>query len=230
MISYSLYKNPVKKDEKEYRALVKAKATLNLEDVIDHMMRRGSTVTKPDAIAVLTQFFAVLLELLLEGFRISTPVFNMGVSIRGNFKDTQDAFDSRRHKFEVVISVRRPFRKTVQARAQPHKKMSNQPKPVPISYINPNNDAGDDVLTPGGGAHLIGYDLNFDPADPKQGIFLLTAGQAPRRVEVILRNVPRELIFLVPADLPAGAYTVEVRSRFGQKIRSGRLETVLRVD
>lgn len=61
------------------------------------MMRRGSTVTKLDAIAVLTQFFAVLLELLLDGFRISTPVFNMGVSIRGNFKDTQDVFDSRRH-------------------------------------------------------------------------------------------------------------------------------------
>ncbi|MCB0172699.1 MAG: DUF4469 domain-containing protein [Anaerolineae bacterium] len=42
-------------------------------------------------------------------------------------------------------------------------------------------------------------------------------------------NTSKELIFLVPADLPSGAYRLEVRARFGKHRRSGQLRDVLMV-
>ncbi|MCB9109117.1 MAG: DUF4469 domain-containing protein [Anaerolineales bacterium] len=53
--------------------------------------------------------------------------------------------------------------------------------------------------------------------------------QAPFRIEYVATNTSKELIFLVPADLPPGAYRVEVRARFGKHLRSGQLRDVLMV-
>jgi len=135
----------------------------------------------------------------------------------------------KRHRFEVTISPTRPFRNRIQAEAKASKQAPNERQPFPKRYFNPNNDDGDDLLVPGGGGRVVGKMLDFDQAEPDQGIFLLAAGHAPRRVDVILKNAPSELIFLVPADLPAGEYTLEVRSRFGTEIRAGRLRKRLKV-
>ncbi len=54
------------------------------------------------------------------------------------------------------------------------------------------------------------------------------AGRREVRVEEVVRNKPRELIFRVPSLAP-GAYTLEVRSvvRGGRDLRRGQLEAVL---
>lgn len=75
--------------------------------------------------------------------------------------------------------------------------------------------------------------LNFDPNDPEQGIFIIPANGngEPVRVEVVLRNSSRELAFLVPGELAAGEYTIEVRRLFGKTdIRTGVLKETLTVE
>ena len=84
-------------------------------------------------------------------------------------------------------------------------------------------------LTPGGMGQLVGHRLKFDPADPNQGIFFVApAGEA--RVQVVARNKPGELIFMVPA-LPAADYTLEVRATVhsSEDVRTGALEATLTV-
>jgi len=50
------------------------------------------------------------------------------------------------------------------------------------------------------------------------------------RVSTIGRNSASELIFMVPADLSAGHYDLEVRAPFGQEeVRSGRLYALIAV-
>ena len=51
----------------------------------------------------------------------------------------------------------------------------------------------------------------------------------PFRIEYVATNTSKELIFLVPADLPSGAYRLEVRARFGKHLRSGQLRDILAV-
>lgn len=51
----------------------------------------------------------------------------------------------------------------------------------------------------------------------------------PFRIEYVATNTSKELIFLVPADLPSGAYRLEVRARFGKHRRNGQLRDILAV-
>ncbi|MFZ6009015.1 MAG: DUF4469 domain-containing protein, partial [Bacteroidota bacterium] len=44
------------------------------------------------------------------------------------------------------------------------------------------------------------------------GIFFTDASGQPVRVETIVRNMPSELIFIVPAGLAPGVHTVSVRT------------------
>jgi hypothetical protein len=94
------------------------------------------------------------------------------------------------------------------------------------------------ILIPAEMAQVYGYDLKFDRADPRQGIFLLPVkadnpakpAGAPVRVEQVGYNKGRKLVFIVPADLPAGAYLLEVCARMGRNtLRCGQFPEVLRV-
>ena len=85
-------------------------------------------------------------------------------------------------------------------------------------------------------ARLDGDKLRFDPADPEQGVFLipmangdgLLADRTPIRVADYAQLTNPSLIFRVPDDLPAGAYKLEVRRRFGQtRLATGTLENML---
>lgn len=51
-----------------------------------------------------------------------------------------------------------------------------------------------------------------------------------RRVSTLGRNSASELIFMVPGDLSAEHYDLEVRALFGQEeVRSGRLHALIAV-
>ena len=62
--------------------------------------------------------------------------------------------------------------------------------------------------------------------DPNQGVFFINGTET--RVTVVGKNTATELMFLIPT-LDPGQYALEVRSAFGQEIRSGRLDTLLTV-
>ena len=49
------------------------------------------------------------------------------------------------------------------------------------------------------------------------------------RVEVVAQNKPRHLIFIVPADLSPGSYTLVVQAAFKGKLRQGELLASLTV-
>jgi hypothetical protein len=152
----------------------------------------------------------------------------MSLSIRGNFEGPMDGFDPNRHQLMIIIRPTRSFQREVKGKAQIRQQETNVPVPKPLKYSNPNNGDAGNTLTPGGGATLHGHRLQVEQDDPDQGVFLVPADESPTRVEVILRNTARELIFLVPGDLPPGEYQVQVRARFGNEtIRTGTYEQML---
>jgi len=229
MIDFALYKNNLTTNENDYfRAIVQSKGTIQLDGITQRMVQHGSTLTPQDIMASLDEFFKTAFLLLLEGYTVSTPAFNMSLSIRGNFDGPMDSFDPNRHELVIIIKPNRTFQREVQTKAQIRQQEANVPMPKPLKYSNPNNGDANNTLTPGGGATLHGHRLQVEQEDPDQGIFLVPADESPTRVEVILRNTARELIFLVPGDLPPGQYQVQVRARFGNEtIRTGTYEQLL---
>ena len=97
-----------------------------------------------------------------------------------------------------------------------------------LEYTDVNSGERNGVLTPGGMGRLVGHRLKFDPADVNQGVFFVAAG-GEVRVDVVGKNLPGELMFMVPA-LPAGDYTLQVRAAFaGDDVRTSALEATLTV-
>lgn len=230
MINFGLYKNTFTNGSDLFRAIVLPQRTYTLENVIDRMIEQRTTLTKQDIMATLDLFFNVLFILILEGHNVLTPLFNLGVSIKGKFESDTDSFDASRHRIQPRVNANAQFKNRLKMMAKVQQQKANRPMPQPEQCINPNNGYGNDVLTPGGGAKLRGHYLQFDPEDVEQGIFLTAEDQSRVRIETVLHNTPRELIFLVPSDLASGEYTIEVRSRFGtENIRIGFLEQTVSV-
>jgi len=229
-ISYSIHKNHLTNGADNYRGVVHFAGTVDLEGVIERMIARGSTTTKADALAVLQDYHATIADLVLEGFKVLTPGANYGISLRGNFTGQTDGFDPSRHQTAARVNPGVQFKRTIRDRVQLQKQEATLPVPKLLAYTNLNNGDSSERLTPGGPAQLNGHRLKFDPNDPKQGIVLLTADNTVTRIETIIRHTPNELIFMVPADLAPGQYTLAVRARFGQhSLRTGLLESNLTV-
>lgn len=229
MIKYSLYANNLNPERENYYALIQSNATLDLTRVIEIMIERGCLTNAAGAEAVLNDFFNTVEYLLLYGFRVSTRLVNVGLSIQGTFESAVDSFDPKRHQLKLVVTPNRQFVQSLQEQAKLQKKAASTRQPRLWQYLNPNPGQDNQTLTPGGAAQVTGHLLSFDPGDPAQGIFLLGSDGNSHRVEVVLRNTPGDLIFMIPAGLPAGEYRLEVRALFGATLRRGVLEQVLRV-
>jgi hypothetical protein len=74
-----------------------------------------------------------------------------------------------------------------------------------LEYIDINTGERNSVLTPGGMGQVAGHRLKFGPADPEQGVFFMAPdGSSSARVSLVGKNMPGELMFLVPDTLAAG--------------------------
>jgi len=228
-INYVLFENNLTSDPTDYMAMVQPTGTAELEDVIERIIQQGSTVTRPDIVSVMEDFFTAIENMVLEGMNVNTPSANYKASIKGIFDGQADGFDPSRHQIKAVVGPGKRYRKAIKDRAQAVKQEAVRPRPNPLEYTDINSGERNSVLTPGGMGQLVGHRLKFDPADPNQGAFFVAPG-GELRVQVVGRNKPGELMFMVPA-LPAADYTLEVRATVhgSEDVRTGALEATLTV-
>ena len=67
---------------------------------------------------------------------------------------------------------------------------------------------------------ITGSRLKFDAADTEQGVFAVTA-TGEFRCATVIENKPARLMVLLSPEVPAGDFTLEVRSRFnGTRLNS----------
>jgi hypothetical protein len=219
-IEYYLTENKLSTEDDVFRAVVQPKHTVDLDEIITQVVRRGSTLMREDVMAALEAYHDTILHLLEEGNNVVTPTANYRISIKGVFNGAGDSFDGTRHKMEVRLNPGVLLRDTQLS----VKKMEGSiPRPNLLTFQDPANGGGGFTAVSGGGGKIKGHRLKFDQADPEQGVFFIAAGGAEVRVTQVLNNRPGEIIMIVPA-LTAGQYRLEVRSLFGKQLRRGSLE------
>jgi hypothetical protein len=188
-----------------------------------------SRYEKKTKAASINRYYAAIRDLVKLGYRINTELVNIGVSIKGNFVNEEDAFDRSRHNVCITASPGLLLRNTAD-QLQLVKKETVVLGPNPLQYTNPNNGDSDEILTPGGLGKVTGRRLAFDPDDPQQGLFLVAADKSETRADAYGDIAPRKLVFLVPAGLASGTYILEVRALFNNTdLRSGKLQQPLQV-
>jgi hypothetical protein len=230
-IEYVIHKSTLSTLTDAYTASVCAGQPVDMEEIIERIAEHDSTVSKPDVLCVLEDFFSAVERFLIEGRNVNTPLASFRVSIKGLFNGLNDAFDPTRHRIVPRVSPGPRLRKVVDSRAEALKQEeAGKRSPRPNEYVDVNTGAHDSTLTSGGMGQILGHRLSFDPADPQQGIFFVAADSSASRVQIVGRNRPSELMFTVPVLAP-GSYTLEVRAILNDnhEVRSGRLEAALLV-
>ncbi|MCB9101032.1 MAG: DUF4469 domain-containing protein [Anaerolineales bacterium] len=235
-VKYKLLPKTFSNDDKSYRAAVEAYKSLSLEDIIQEMEFRHSSLTTADMVALFEDFSRTIVKRIIEGDRVNLDLFQLSLSIKGTFIDQDDQFDSSRHKVRVCISASRAFQRTVTQSVRVEKQLSELPTPKLEWFFNLEGSEPNTVLSPTHMARIKGERLAFDQNDPRQGLFIMPVNDSGQqsnseiRVDRFSQATRGQLVFRVPDGLAPGFYRLEVRAIFGtNNLRTGAFKDILEV-
>ena len=225
MLKYSLRENLLTPAPDDYMAQVADVRSYTLDEIIDLMMEKGSTLTRADTKAVLQVYGEVVSAIIKDGSAVNTPLMNTSMSISGVFDGANDSFDKKRHTVNLNITAGTLLRDAVtKVKCEKTEGVSTDPYITEVTDIVSGKT--NEVLTKGGIVQITGSRLKFDAKDASQGIFFVPETGNPVRASVIAENKPARLMAIIPADLAAGTYYIEVRTKIiGSSQKSKTLKT-----
>lgn len=213
MLKYALRENLLTPDENDYMAQAADVRSFSLDEIIDLMMEKDSTLTKADTKAALQVYGEVVSTLIKDGAAVNTPLMNTSLSISGVFNGATDSFDKKRHSVNLNLTAG-PLLKDAAAKIKCEKTEAADTNPYITEVSDIVTGKVNEVLTAGGIVQLVGSRLKFDQKDESQGIFFVAETGEAVRATVIAENKPARLMAIIPADLPAGNRYVEVRTKY----------------
>jgi hypothetical protein len=226
----SIIYNPVTPDPNNQSARVESTGTLNNADIIKRMMKRGSTVTEPDANAVILLYNQEVIDALSEGYSVNTDIFNARASVQGVFNNINDNFDASRHTVRASISAGNVlFSKMLSANVEKVSTSIVSPDIIDFNDLKTNTNS---QATKGGIGTITGSELKFDNTNVNEGIFFVnTTSNAETKVTDVAIRTEGKLMFIIPTSLVAGTYTVEVRKAYtnAKTIRVDAFDNLLTV-
>jgi hypothetical protein len=224
-IKYYLQPNAVTPDPNDQSARVITTKVHDVESITKQMLRRGSTITEADILAVLKVFFEVVADEVADGNNVNLPLVNIRPSITGVFTSITDSFDASRHLKRATVSGGVLLQQKMSA-ATVEKVLQPQTAPALVQFLDVNTKNTNSIVTPNGIGQIVGEELKFNPANVAEGIFFVTTAGVATKVSVIANRTEGKLMFSIPALTP-GNYTLEVRKGYGTTnpiVRSGTLQ------
>ena len=225
MLRYSLRENLLTPAPDDYMAQAADVRSYTLDEIIDLMMEKGTTLTRADVAATLQVYGEVVSAIIKDGSAVNTPLMNTSMSISGVFNGAADAFDKKRHTINLNLSAGTLLRDAV-TKVKCEKTEAAGTDPYITEVTDIVSGKTNEVLTKGGIVQITGSRLKFDAKDASQGIFFVPETGNPVRDSVIAENKPARLMAIIPADLAAGTYYIEVRTKIiGSSQKSKTLKT-----
>ena len=234
MLKYCLRENLLTPAPDDYMAQAADVRSYTLDEIIDLMMEKGTTLTRADVAATLQVYGEVISAIIKDGSAVNTPLMNTSMSISGVFDGANDSFDKKRHTVNLNITAGTLLRDAVtKVKCEKTEGVSTDPYITEVTDIV--TGTVNTTLTKGGVVQLVGSRLKFDAKDTAQGIFFVPETGNPVRAAVIAENKPARLMAIIPADLAAGNYYIEVRTKilegnkYGKTLKTGRFNKALTV-
>ena len=211
-MKYALRENLLTPAPGNYMAQVADVRSYTLDEIINLMMEKGSSVTRADAAAVLQVYGEVCALLVANGAALNTPLMNASMSISGVFDGANDSFDRRRHAVNLNMTAGTLLRDAL-ASVKCEKTQIASTDPYITEVKDVVSDTVNSALTKGGIVQITGSHLKFDAKDETQGIFFVPETGAPVRATVVAENKPARLTALIPQTLDAGIRYIEIRTK-----------------
>jgi hypothetical protein len=212
-------------------AQVQPRGTLSLDQLIDSMQERNPVGGRPATLAVLENFFAVCQDRTLEGYNLTTPLFNTRLSIKGEFDGPDDGYVAGRNTVHFSASAGVAMTKAIDtARVEKLENLARMANATQYVDVTTGNASG--MLTKGGLGRISGKRLKIG-SQPGEGLFLILANGNALQITQLATNKPSELVFQLPTTgLTVGQQVhFEVRNHLNNtpELRIARLPQTLTI-
>ena len=231
-VKYYLHTNALSLNLTSHKAVIVPHKINHLSDIIDEMLKRGTTLSEADILASLHLFFEVVTQQVQDGNHVNTPIVNLKPGISVGFNDSTDHFDSLRHKLKATASIG-PAIKRGMGKAMPEKITKTLTVPVLSAFKDIQSQSVNAIVSPGGIGQIMGSHLKYNPENPAEGIFFVSSGLEEYKVTNVAIRTLGKLVFSIPSSLSTGNYSLVVKRAFGKSdtsIRTGILATPLSVE
>jgi len=222
-LRFGLIPNLLTDDPEDHMAVVTDNETVTTEQIVERMIGRGSTVTKAEALSVIEEFNAAVVDAVAEGNNVNTELFKVYPSIAGVFANAQDSFDPKRHAVRINLNAGNRLQQIL-SKIELRRVEVDVAQPTLQQFTDLKSNVVNESYTAGQIASIKGSLLKIDESDENQGIFFIAPDGTATQVTNIVKNMPSELLFFVPENL-TGTVQVEVRTilRRQTQIKTGRL-------
>jgi len=232
MINYVLVENALAPNPNGYVAMVSNSETKDLNAVIDFMIAEGTGLTRPQALAYFEKLVQTIEYFVGQGHRVVTPLVRVKPTISGVFANSDDYFDSSRHKINIrTSSGQRLLDFATKIKLEKVEAMSQNP--VIRSFIDGVYKIVNEIAVSDGYATIKGKQLKFDEGDNRLGVFFVPENDLSSEIPMsgYLEIMPSKLHFKIPV-LMAGKYKVVVKTlaRNGIIVLQGELKNRIEVE
>ncbi len=210
-LRYALAENLLTADPNDYMAVTTDNETVGINEIVDRMISRGSTVTKAEALSVLEEFNQAVTDLLKSGNNISTELFAIYPSISGVFNSPNEAFNANKHAINLKMRAGNRL-KDIHRNMVLERVEVNEYKPVIQQVTDLKTGAVNDTVSIGQIISVKGALLKISEEEKEAGIFIIGEGTPETRITHIVKNKPSELLFFIPAGIGTGSCTIEIRT------------------
>jgi hypothetical protein len=209
----------VKGSKGKYTAKLLTQKTLNKEDIVRILKKKGSKLSEEQLLAIINIYESVCMEHIRQGRNVQNGVFNIKPRVSGNWLDCTDSFNPDKHMITFDQSPSEELRKSLE-------KVKVEVVGVEKSdaYIRLVTDveSGDieGEVTPGGNIVIDGAKIKIAPVDGEGlGIFFMDAdGLEIPVTHPLIQNDPKQIICRVPM-LEPGDYVLKIVTQFSHSTR-----------
>jgi len=228
-IKYYLRQNAISANLGSHKPIIVPYKVNTLPDIVEAMAKKGTTVSKADILATFQLLLEVISEELQEGNHVNLPFVNLKPGISGEFRNSSDSFDPTRHKLKATASIGIIVKKSMQ-KAKAEKISMPLTVPVLTIFKDIQTQSSNTLVSAGGIGQIVGNHLKYNPENPNEGIFFVSANHQEFKVNHVAIRTPKQLLFSIPESLPVGSYSLIIKKAFGKSdttIRNGRLAILL---
>ncbi|MDR3093141.1 MAG: DUF4469 domain-containing protein [Bacteroidales bacterium] len=232
MLQYTSVENLLTAAPDDYSAQPVNVRSYTFAEIIRRMLARNPGLSEAQLTSAINEFVEEVSIITAEGDSVNTPLINTSLSIQGVLNSAADTFDAKRHRVRINVNAGMKLAAAV-AGVKPQKTDVAEPLPHIIEVKDIVSGSVNETLTAGGVVQIRGSRLKFIPEEDSNGIFLTDANGATIKLTVVVENKPARLMAMLPADLPQGEYTVEVRSNYSasgkssQTLKTGKFHKII---
>ena len=209
-----LVKNHLTEDPSDFVAVVDSNGSIDLEGIVEELIAEGMELKRETAIDVISRFNRKCINLIVRGFRISTGLVHIHITIRGAVFDKK--WDPERNKLHFSITPDGALRR--EAAETSVEILGERGDMISLFNITDlSTGKSDGSIRRGFNAELKGAYIKLAGTDPSVGVYLhgIDTGEEIKLPETsIVINEPSRVLLLIPGEVAVGSYELHVTTQY----------------